>query len=91
MEGGPFLDDDVQKEFGKYVEIVLHTDGGGDLYDSNQANRSFQLEQFGTVALPYYVLMDPSGKKIFWKGGGVYSAEEFRDFLRLAEAGDTDS
>ena len=84
MEGGPFLEEIVQKEFGSWVEIVLHTDGRGELLESNQANRQLQLERFGTVALPYYVLMDPTGTVIYWQDGGVYSAEEFAALLRNA-------
>jgi len=86
MEGGPFLSEVVQKEFRRFVEIALHTDGGGELRESNRRNRDFQRERFGTVALPYYVLMDPTGKKIYWQGGGVYTAEDFADHLRQIPA-----
>lgn len=84
MEGGPFLSKVVQKEFGRFVEIVLHTDGGGELRESNRRNRDFQRERFGTVALPYYVLLDAAGKKIYWQGGGVYTADDFAAQLRKA-------
>jgi len=88
MEGGPFLAEVVQKEFARFVEIVLHTDGGGELRESNRRNREFQRERFGTVALPYYVLLDPTGTKIYWQGGGVYTAEDFASNLREAPAGE---
>lgn len=80
MEGGPFLSKAVQKEFRRFVEIVLHTDGG----ERKMENRTFQKERFGTVALPYYVLMDPTGTKIYWQGGGVYNASDFAEHLRRA-------
>lgn len=81
MEGGPFLSRVVQKEFERYVEVVLHTDGP----EKNRANRDFQKERFGTIALPYYVLLDPTGKRILWQGGGRYSAAQFASHLRTAQ------
>jgi len=84
MEGGPFLDPRVQKEFGRYLEIQLHTDGGGALLESNRENLMFEQERFGTLARPYYVLLDPTGEKVLWKGGGVYTAEEFAEILAQA-------
>jgi len=88
MEGGPFLDSAVQKEFRGFVEIVLHTDGGGERLESNRANREFQRDRFGTIALPYYVLLDPTGTKVHWQGGGVYAADEFAEVLRKAPKGE---
>lgn len=88
MEGGPFLDRSVQKEFARFVEIVLHTDGGGERFDSNRANREFQRDRFGTIALPYYVLLDPTGTKVYWQGGGVYTPDEFAEILRMAPRGE---
>lgn len=81
MEGGPFLSRDVQKEFRRFVEIVLHTDGG----KHGPENRGFQKERFATVALPYYVLLDPKGEKVYWEGGGVYDASDFAAILRKVD------
>jgi len=81
MEGGPFLSKVVQTEFKRFVEIVLHTDGPVE----NRKHRDFQKERFGTIALPYYVLLDPTDtKRIFWQGGGSYTAEQFAAHLRTA-------
>jgi hypothetical protein len=71
----------VQKEFRRFVEILLYTDGG----EENLKNRDFQLERFGTVALPHYVLLDPTGTKVLWEGGGYRSAEEFAASFQLAK------
>ncbi len=78
MERGPFLSRPVQKEFRRFVEILLHTDGP----EENRRNRDFQKERFGTIALPYYALLDPTGKKVLWQGGGAYTAEEFAAHLK---------
>jgi len=77
MERGPFLSRPVQKEFENLVEIVLYTDGPVE----NRKNRDFQKERFGTVALPYYVLLDPTGEKVLWQAGGKQEARELADSL----------
>lgn len=81
MERGAFLSRPVQKEFRRFVEILLYTDGG----DDNRKNRDFQKERFGTIALPYYVLLDPTGTNVLWQGGGEYSAKEFAANLQVAQ------
>lgn len=82
MERGPFLSKPVQKEFSRLVEIVLYTDGG----DANLPNRDYQKERFGTIALPHYVLLDPTGKKVLWQGGGGnYTGEQFAAHLRTEQ------
>ena len=73
MEGGAFLSDAMQKAFGRFVEIKLHTDGG----KNGIQNRRYQRERFETIAIPYYVLLDPTGEKIYWEAGGVQSEEDF--------------
>ena len=85
MEGGTFLTEQMQEKFGRFVEIQLHTDGRDDKYrPSSRRNRKLQKERFGTVALPFYALLDPTGKKVYWSGGGVISEEDFLKFLALA-------
>jgi hypothetical protein len=80
MERGPFLAKPVQKEFRRFVEILLHTDGP----EENRKNREFQRERFGTIALPYYVILDPTGTEVLWRGGGAHTAEEFAASLKIA-------
>ncbi|MHC4931143.1 MAG: hypothetical protein ACYTGV_03010 [Planctomycetota bacterium] len=40
------------------------------------------MERFETVALPHYALLDPTGKKVYWEGGGVFNAEEILEVLK---------
>ena len=78
MEGGPFLSRNMQREFSRFVMVELHTDGRGEEFrESSERNREIQRENYGTAALPYYVLLDPSGRKVYWQGGGPLSEEEF--------------
>jgi len=75
----------VQKEFGRFVAIVLHTDGQDEKYrESSKRNIRLQAERFGTRALPYYVLLDPTGTKIYDKRGGVFDVDELVEFLQEA-------
>jgi hypothetical protein len=78
MERGPFLSEPVQKEFRKLVEVALYTDGP----EENRANGHFQKDRFGTVALPYYVLLDPTGERVLWQDGGWIEAERLAASLR---------
>lgn len=85
MEGGTFLDQRLQKEFERFVEVRLHGDhGNGEIRDRN---REIQRERFGTVALPYYAVTDPTGEKVYWTGEGKVAAEEFLAGLREAPEG----
>jgi len=87
MESGTFLNDDIQAEFGRFVEIVLHTDGKDEKYGaSSQENKILQKQRFGTLALPFYAVLDSSGEKVLWTGSGVLNAGEFLRGLRTAKS-----
>ena len=59
MEANMFPRDEVQRAFDRFVRVRLYTDGIGEPYTSQQ-----RLEErlFGTVALPLYAVVDPSGR-----------------------------
>jgi len=83
MERGTFLQRGVQKEFRRFVEIRLHTDGQDPKHsESSQRNRRYQAKRFKTIALPYYALLSPDGETVYWHDGGAKSAREFVDRLR---------
>ena len=85
MEGGTFLDRRLQEAFGRFVLIDLHTDGRTDEFrESSIRNRKLQKKMFKTTALPFYALLDPTAKTVYWKGGGRISEEDFLKFLALA-------
>jgi thiol:disulfide interchange protein DsbD len=66
----------------KYVLVRLYTDGEGDVYEKH-----LQLEQdmFGTVALPYYAVVDANGKTAASFPGLTRNTQEFVDFLKKAQ------
>jgi len=79
MEGNIFTLPAVHTELEKYVRVQLFTDGAGKRYEENQR---YQKEQFGTVALPLYAILDSQGKKIATFPGMTRKPEEFLRFLR---------
>ncbi len=79
MESNIFPLTAVQNELEKYVRLQLFTDGEGRQYEANQ---TYQKEQFGTVALPLYAILDSQGRKIATFPGMTRKPEEFLAFLR---------
>ena len=77
MEANIFPLPAVHAELEKYVRLQLYTDGEGRQYEENQR---YQKEQFGTVALPLYAILDPQGKKIATFPGMTRKPEEFLRF-----------
>lgn len=82
MESGTFLSDEIQAEFGRFVEIRIHTDH----HEAEKAytGKKLQRERFNLVAAPYYAVLDPTGKTVYWSKGGVMSGEEFLAGLQSA-------
>ena len=67
------------------MAIILHTDGRDEKYrESSKRNAALQADRFGTRALPHYVLLDPTGKKVYDARGGVFNVDELVDFLQAA-------
>jgi thiol:disulfide interchange protein len=81
MEANMFSRSDVSAELSKFVLSRLYTDGDGPVYDAQQ---KFQEDQFGTVALPLYAIVDANGKTIRTFSGLTRNPGEFIAFLRSA-------
>jgi thiol:disulfide interchange protein DsbD len=79
MESNIFPLPAVRAELEKYVRLQLYTDGEGKQYEDNQ---NYQKEEFGTVALPLYAILDRDGKKIATFPGMTRKPDEFLRFLR---------
>jgi thiol:disulfide interchange protein DsbD len=82
MEANIFPKSEVKAEMSKFVLSSLYTDGDGEIYEKQQ-----QMEQdmFGTVALPFYAVVDGDGKVIGTFPGLTRNPAEFVDFLRKAQ------
>lgn len=79
MEANIFPQPAVGREMQKFVLLRLYTDGDGEIYRRQQ-----QLEEkmFGTVALPFYAILEPDGRPIATFPGLTRNENEFVDFLR---------
>ena len=73
---------EIKTEMEKFVLVSLYTDGDGEIYERQQ-----QMEQdmFGTVALPFYAVVDGDGNIISTFPGLTRNANEFVDFLQKAQ------
>lgn len=82
MEANIFTKKEVENELKSFVLVRLYTDGEGDVYERQQ-----QMEQdlFGTVALPFYAVMDANGKAIATFPGLTRDTSQFVDFLKKAK------
>ena len=82
MEANIFPVPAVKNTLDQFVLVRLYTDGEGDVYERQQ-----QMEQdlFGTVALPFYAVMDSDAKPIATYPGLTRSAHEFIDFLNKSK------
>ena len=82
MEANVFPKREVEAELGKFILARLYTDGEGELYARQQ-----QMEQdmFGTVALPFYAIIDADGKALATFPGLTRNSAEFVDFLQKAQ------
>jgi thiol:disulfide interchange protein len=78
MESNIFARPDVAAALRGYVLSRLYTDGQGELYEKQQ---DWQEQQFGTVALPLYAIVDANGRTVRTFAGLTRSPAEFLAFL----------
>jgi thiol:disulfide interchange protein len=81
MEANMFTRSSVKKALEKYVRVRLYTDGEGDSYRRQQ---EMQQSKYGTVALPYYAIVDGNGDAIASFPGLTRNEEQFLGFLNSA-------
>lgn len=78
MEANMFPRAEVRTLLGEYVRVRLYTDGRGAVYEQQQR---MQQEMFGTVALPYYVIVTPAGRPLATFLGMTRDEGDFARFL----------
>jgi thiol:disulfide interchange protein DsbD len=78
MEANIFPQANVRDALEQFVLLRLYTDGEGEIYERQQ---QFEQDLFGTVALPYYAIIDAETKPIAAFPGLTRSTGEFIDFL----------
>ena len=82
MEANMFVLPEVRAAMDNFVLASLYTDGEGDVYEQQQA---FEQNTFGTVALPFYAVIDANGTPIATFPGLTRNRDEFLDFLKKAQ------
>jgi len=82
MEANIFPLPEVKREMDKFILVRLYTDGEGEVYERQQL---MEQESFGTVALPFYAIMNKDGKPVGTFPGLTRSSAEFIDFLGKAK------
>ncbi len=82
MEANIFPKREVEAELSNFVLARLYTDDGTELNNRHQA---FEQDNFGTVALPFYAILDGDGKTVATFPGLTRNAQEFVDFLQKTQ------
>lgn len=80
MEANVFPQSDVTALMNDMVKVQLYTDRREEPYSSN---KKMQLERFGSIELPLYVILKPDGEFIASKAF-TRNKQEFLEFLRKA-------
>jgi thiol:disulfide interchange protein len=83
MEANMFPRTDVKRELGRFVRMRLYTDGQGELYERQQR---MEQEKLGTVALPYYAIVDSLGDVKAQFLGMTRKPDEFLQFLERGQS-----
>ncbi len=77
MESNIFTKDEVKERFNEYVLVRLYTDGGENYREKQQ----YEIDRFGTAALPYYVILTPEDDVISKFPGLTRNLDIFIKFL----------
>jgi len=79
MEANMFPRPEVAREMSRFVRVRLYTDGQGAVYERYQ---KLEEDLLGTVALPYYAVLEADGEPVVAFGGLTRDEERFIQFLR---------
>ena len=83
MEANTFTKSEVKDRFGEMILVQLYTDGG----PNHRENQQYEIDRFGTAALPFYVILSPDDEIITTFPGMTRSLDDFLDFLDKGLAG----
>lgn len=84
MEANMFPRAAVARQLAGFVRLRLYTDGDGPLYAQQQ---QMEKQRFGTIALPYYVLLAPDGHLLASFPGLTRDEGAFLGFLAKGHTG----
>jgi thiol:disulfide interchange protein len=79
MKANMFPRPEIAEALGNYVLVELYTDGTDAISERNQ---QLQEQKFGTVAIPFYAIMDADQRVVSTFAGLTRKAPEYLTFLR---------
>tara|TARA_Y100000741_G_scaffold93565_3_gene69472 strand:+ start:736 stop:2598 length:1863 start_codon:yes stop_codon:yes gene_type:complete len=77
MEVNVFIEPEVKERFKKMTLVQLYTDAG----PKHKENQLYEIDRFGTAALPFYVILTPEDEIISTFPGMTRKLDDFIDFL----------
>jgi thiol:disulfide interchange protein len=83
MEANIFTKREVKDRFNEMILVQLYTDGG----PNHRENQEYEIDRFGTAALPFYVIISPYDEIITTFPGMTRDLDNFLDFLDEGLAG----
>ena len=83
METNIFTLQEVEDRFNEMILVHLYTDGG----ENHKEYLRYEIERFGTAALPYYVILSPHDEVLATFPGLTRDVNEFLDFIDKGLAG----
>lgn len=83
MEANIFTKQEVKDRFGQMILVQLYTDGG----PNHREKQQYEIDRFGTAALPFYVILNPDDEVITTFPGMTRNLDDFLDFLDEGLAG----
>ena len=78
MKANLFTLPEIAQEMKKFVLVDLYTDGSDE---ASLKNQEMQEKGYGTVAIPFYAIVDPKGSTIATFPGLTRDSAEWRAFL----------
>ncbi len=82
MEANIFPKKEVAAELQRFILVQLYTDGEGEIYERQQR---MEQDMFGTVALPFYAIMNGDGRPVATFAGLTRNTAEFVEFLKKGQ------
>jgi thiol:disulfide interchange protein DsbD len=77
MEANIFTKDEVKSRFEKFILVQLYTDGG----ENYRENQQYEIDRFGTAALPFYVILNSDNEELARFPGMTRKVSSFIKFL----------
>jgi thiol:disulfide interchange protein DsbD len=82
MESNIFSRPAIEQYMNRFVKVRLYTDGEGKIYTDQQ---DYEDKHFGTVALPFYALLNSNGDTVDTSAGVTRDEKAFATFLAKAQ------